>query len=149
MVCKVPLLPDKLQKRKMRTSPYFDWVLVRESSMAEQEFRESSGDIFQTHGKESFVDVHLAPRADDSIVRAIINCNELYQPKISNLPARVGSFVDLTDSNRPEDKYDHPPTYDAKPELISMKIKDRVELEGVLQKVGKLPRNVLWLSAVD
>ena len=99
------------------------------------------------------MDVHLVPRADGSNVRAIVSCNDVYQQKISvqtaDLPATVGSFGDLTGSNRPEDKYDYPPTYDAKPELISMKIKDPMELEGVLQKVGKLSRNVLWLSAVD
>ena len=142
----VPQLPNEVQKRKMRTSLYFDRVIVKESSLAERFFEERSGDIFQTDGKESFVDVHLLRRPDDDTVGAIDSCNDEYQPKISvqtgDLPAPLGCFRDLTGSNRLEEKYDYPPRYNAEPELIPMKIKDPLELNGVLQKVGKLWRNL-------
>lgn len=142
---------------RMGTSRYFDQTIFEESLAADQIFEEKSGDIFQTNAKESFVDVHLqSPCPDDGVVRAIDGFSHEPQQKTSlqngSKPAMLGKYEDLTEPNTPLDKCDYrgrPPTYVAKLGLSPIRITNPVELEDILQKVGKLWRNFLSLSIVD
>ena len=135
----------------MGTSRYFDQTIFRESSAADQIFEERSGEIFQTSAKESFVDVHLqSPCPDDDVVRAIDRSCDECQQKTSvqngSVSATIDKHEDLTEPNTPVDKFDYrgrPPTYVAKLGLSTIRITNPVELEGILQEVGKLWRNLL------